>query len=849
MYTFPIYSILLEIPMKYMRFNPGLMKIAKLAGKAIQGACAILAIMLVLVMVSEGVKAQEYEFSTILVEGNQRIESATIKNYAGIYEGVAVSDGDINDAYQRVLQSGLFESVEIDPQGDVLTIAVVEFPTVNQIVFEGNQRINDSVFERIIESRPKQVFSPSKAERDADLIAEGYLRDGRVSARVTPKVIRRSDNRVDLVFEIFEGQAIEVKRIGFVGNRSFSDRRLRRVVESKQAGLLRFLTKLDTFVEDRLEFDRQVLTDFYASRGYVDFRVTGTNAELTRERDGYFITFNVEEGQQFRFGNIETVTDRTDLDADEFHQALKLKSGVVYSPTHVDRSIARMERLAIQKGIEFLRVEPQITRNERDLTLDVTFSLNRGPRIFVERIDIEGNTTTLDRVVRRQIDVVEGDPFNPRQIREAAERIRALGYFASSEVNTREGSRPDQVIVDVDVEETTTGTLSFGAGYSSDQGLGVTIGFSERNFLGRGQILSADIAASSDTTNYNINFVEPAFLGRDVIFGLATQLQETESANSAYDTSRGELRPSLGFPINDDSRLTVYYSVGYSEVTSYRGAGAGKTELKPVYTYMDVDDEEKFSNNINDPSRELRDECYTIKDEYDPKNAYQCAYGPSVLQNDVDQGRLNKHALGLRYLRDTRRSGLNPNAGILLDAGIEIAGIASDQEYIQATGRLMGQTRVLGEDVLLRSSLEGGIINMLGGKRSRAIDRFTHQIIRGFDSNGIGPSQRGERVGGEKYAALKFETEFPIGVPDEFGVSGGAYYDIGSLWGLDKFGRPADPKGPGIKSRDFKLRQVVGFALFWETPLGPLRMNFSHVLDKQPEDKTRSFDLSVRTDF
>ena len=836
--------------MKYMRFNPGLMKIAKLAGKAIQGACAILAVMLVLLMVSEGVKAQEYEFSTILVEGNQRIESATIKNYAGIYEGVTVSDGDINDAYQRVLQSGLFESVEIDPQGDVLTIAVVEFPTVNQIVFEGNQRINDSVFERIIESRPKQVFSPSKAERDADLIAEGYLRDGRVSARVTPKVIRRSDNRVDLVFEIFEGQAIEVKRIGFVGNRSFSDRRLRRVVESKQAGLLRFLTKLDTFVEDRLEFDRQVLTDFYASRGYVDFRVTGTNAELTRERDGYFITFNVEEGQQFRFGNIETVTDRTDLDADEFHQALKLKSGVVYSPTHVDRSIARMERLAIQKGIEFLRVEPQITRNERDLTLDVTFSLNRGPRIFVERIDIEGNTTTLDRVVRRQIDVVEGDPFNPRQIREAAERIRALGYFASSEVNTREGSRPDQVIVDVDVEETTTGTLSFGAGYSSDQGLGVTIGFSERNFLGRGQILSADIAASSDTTNYNINFVEPAFLGRDVIFGLATQLQETESANSAYDTSRGELRPSLGFPINDDSRVTVYYSVGYSEVTSYRGAGAGQTNLTKPNELMN-------SPGVGVPGTKVPGTegyyCHKKNEDTDDiyvgSNAYICAYGPSVLQNDVDQGRLNKHALGLRYLRDTRRSGLNPNAGILLDAGIEIAGIASDQEYIQATGRLMGQTRVLGEDVLLRSSLEGGIINMLGGKRSRAIDRFTHQIIRGFDSNGIGPSQRGERVGGEKYAALKFETEFPIGVPDEFGVSGGAYYDVGSLWGLDKFGRPTDPNGPGIKSRDFKLRQVVGFALFWETPLGPLRMNFSHVLDKQPEDKTRSFDLSVRTDF
>ena len=815
--------------MKHIRFNSGFMKIYLIARNAVCVAWAILAILLGSAMMSDGVNAQEYEFTSILVEGNQRIESATIKNYADISEGVTVSESDINDAFQRVLQSGLFENVEIDPQGDVLTIRVVEFPTINQIVFEGNRRVQDSVFEGIIESKPKQVFSPTIAERDADLIAEGYLRDGRVSARVTPRIIRRNDNRVDLVFEIFEGQAIEVKRISFVGNRNFSDRRLRRVVESKQAGLLRFLTKLDTFVEDRLEFDRQILTDFYSSRGYVDFRVTSTNAELARERDGYFITFNVEEGQQFRFGNIETVTNRTDVDAEEFQQALKLKPGIVYSPMLVDTSIARMERLAIQNGIDFLRVEPQITRNERELTLDVTFSLVRGPRIFVERIDIEGNTTTLDRVIRRQIKVVEGDPFNPREIRQAAERIRALGYFAAAEVNSREGARPDRVIVDVDVEETTTGTLSFGAGYSSDQGLAVNVGFSERNFLGRGQILSANITASTDTNNYNVNFVEPAFLGRDVIFGFSSQLQQTESANSAYDTQITDFRPSLGFPINDISRMTLYYSVGSNEVGQYQGPGADKRLVAGV-TRMEYCAEPLPPNSAT-------------TNNSDP---YICQYGESVLQNDEDQGRLSKQALGVRYLRDTRRTGLNPNAGVLLDVGVEFAGIVGDQEYIQATGRLVGQTRILGEDVLLRSSLEGGIINVLGGKRSRAIDRFTQQVIRGFDSNGIGPSQNGERLGGEKYAALKFESEFPIGLPDEFGVSGGAYYDVGSLWGLDKF----DNSGTiGIQSIDFKLRQVIGFALFWETPLGPLRMNFSRVLDKQPEDTTRSFDLSIRTDF
>src|SRR6056297_1404816 len=536
------------------------------------GGFVALAMMVLTLIAPDPAEAQSYRFSTVAIEGNQRIEAGTILSFAGIARGETVSAGQLNDAYQRILGSGLFEEVEVEPQGNRLVIRVTEFPTVNRIAFEGNDKLKDEDLSGFIQSQSRQVFSPTQAERDAQIITEAYAQNGRIAARVSPKVIRRSDNRVDLVFEIFEGRKIEVQRIGFVGNRAYSDRRLRRVIESKQTGLLRALIERDTFVEDRINFDRQVLTDFYNSRGYVDFRVTGTNAELARERDAYFVTFNVQEGQQFRFGEITTVSEYNGVEAEGYDDTLKVRPGVVYSPTLVENSIARMERLAIKNGVDFLRVEPRVTRNDRDLTLDIEFVLQRGPRVFVERIDIEGNTTTLDRVIRRQFDVVEGDPFNPRAIRQAAERIRALRFFESVDVNAREGSRPDQVVIETDVEETTTGSVSVGASFSTNSGLGVQLGFSERNFVGRGQQLSANIFATADRVNYSLGFVEPAFLGRDVALGLDFSFYQTEEdTNRLFDTAIGQFRPSLTFPIGENSRLGVFYNARYEDMSNHRG--------------------------------------------------------------------------------------------------------------------------------------------------------------------------------------------------------------------------------------------------------------------------------------
>ena len=446
-------------------------------------------------ILSSAARAQDYQFNDVQIVGNQRVGSATILRFGGIARGQSLTTGDLNDAYQRIAASGLFETVNLDPQGGTLVITVKEFPTINVINFEGNKRLKDEDLAKLIQSQSGRVYTPSMAEADAAAVSDAYTAAGRIAATVNPRIIRRSDNRVDLVFEVTEGRVASVERLSFVGNRAYSDRRLRQVLATKQAGLLRTFIKADTFVADRIEFDKQLLRDFYASRGFADFEVLDATAELARERDGYFVTFTIREGQSFRVGTVNTISEIPEVDAAEFAAVVKLRPGVTYSPSVIDNNIARMENLALRKGLNFVRIEPRITRNDRDLTLNVEFAITRGPRVFVERIDIEGNTTTLDEVVRRQFRTVEGDPFNPREIRRAAERIRALGFFSDAKVDTQQGTAADQVLVNVNVVEQPTGTLSLGATYNVSDGIGVNVGFSETNFLGRGQTVGMTIAA------------------------------------------------------------------------------------------------------------------------------------------------------------------------------------------------------------------------------------------------------------------------------------------------------------------------------------------------------------------
>jgi outer membrane protein insertion porin family len=777
--------------------------------RGIVGARLGAALLLLWLPLAAPLSAQTFRFETVEVQGTQRVDPATVVELAGIPRGTPVGAGAVNAALQNLQNSGLFEEVTVEPRGSRLVIVVQEFPTINRIAFEGNRRLDDEELEGVIQSRVRRVYSPAQAEADAAEIAEGYRQSGRIAATVTPRIIRRSDNRVDLVFEIEEGRVTEIERISFVGNRAYSDRRLRRVLESKQAGFFRIFIRADTLIEDRVDFDRQLLTDFYRSRGYVDFEVLSATPQIDRNRDAVTLVFNLREGQQFRIGAVGVSSDLPGIDPDVYADALRLRSGLVFSPTLIENDIARLERLAVQQGLDFIRVEPRIDRNDRDLTLDVTFEVTRGPRVFVERIDIEGNTATLDRVIRRQFDVVEGDPFNPREIRAAAERIEALGFFAESNVETREGTGPGQVIVDVDVEEQPTGTLGFGASFSTNDGLGFNLTFSERNFLGRGQRLNFDLGATADASNFRFGFVEPAFLGRDVAFGIDALWRETTQFNARYNTRRGLIAPSLGFRLSESTRLEVRTDVSFAEI-------------------FDVDT--GFPDDSDDPDD---------------------TGSSDILRQEEDLGGLTSFAVGYTLSYDSRRIGLDPLAGVLLSFSQDFGVRGDDATFVRSEVSARARRAILNEEVNLRAEFDAGAVTFSGGD-SRIVDRFTlNGRMRGFEINGVGPRdlevENEDALGGNLYAVARFEADFPLGLPEEYGILGGVFFDVGSVWSLDNV--DGGPDGGDPVDDGFYLRSVIGISIFWDTAIGPLRFNFSQPVQQEEYDEPQNFEFTVSTRF
>ena len=743
--------------------------------------------------------AQGYSFSSVTIEGNQRIEPRTILNFARIARGQPVTSAELNDAYQRLQGSGLFEEVTLTPRGGTLVIGVKEFPTINVVNFEGNKRLKSEDLARLIESRSRRVYSPVTADADAATIAEAYSVQGRLAARVEPRIIRRSDNRVDLVFEIVEGRVVEVERLSFVGNRNFTDRRLRQVLDTKQAGLLRQLISRDTYVVERIELDKQLLRDFYLSRGFIDIQVVDATAELARERDGFFVTFTVREGLQYKFGATRVVSEIDGVNAAEYEPLLRLRAGTVYTPSQVDGVISRMEALASRNGVSFLRVEPRLKRNDRDQIVDVDFALVRGERIFVERIDIEGNTTTADQVIRRQFRTVEGDPLNPSDIRAAAERIRALGYFEQADVSATEGATPEGVVVKATVTEKPTGSLSFGASYGKADGMGLTVGLSEANFLGRGQFLSLDLNLGASNASSSFTFAEPSILGRDLRFAVSGAYATTEADFATWDTRLVSLGASLEFPLSENLRM----------------------ETRLTFESSRMFNVENTTPPLSSP----------------------------ILFREAQRGSLSGVALGYTLNFDNRRTGFGGDTAYVARFGQDFYGIGGDLKFLKTEVFAGAQTRVLNDDVTLRAEFEAGAVVTNGGGGTRVTERFfLDGKLRGFEPFGTGPRDtlagKNDPLGGNYFAVARFEAEFPIGLPEEYGIKGGAFLDIGSVWGLN------DTAGAvGAVDDKLRLRSSVGLSLLWDTPIGPLRFNFTRALKSQAYDKEQSFDLTISTKF
>jgi len=745
-------------------------------------------------------QAPSYKFTSVVVKGNQRIERGTILSYATIARGKAISAAELNDAYQRVVASGLFAKVDFLPRGGRLLIVVQEYPTINQIGIEGNKRLKDAELRKLLGSRARHVFSPAQAEADAAAITKRYRFAGRFTATVVPKIIRLTENRVNLVFEVTEGRVVETERVSFIGNHAFSDWRLRGVLQSKQAGIFRALVKSDTFIAERIAYDKRSLRTFYLNRGYVNITVLSVTPEITRKRDAFFLTFHISEGQQFRFGKITATSKVKGADAAKFRAAIAARSGNIYSAKRVDYSLRRLEALSTEQGLRFIRITPRITRNDQALTVDVDFVIDKAPKVFVERIDIKGNSTTLDRVIRRQFHTVEGDPFDPRAIRNATRRIKALGYFADVQVTTSPGTNPDQVIVTVNVTEQPTGSLSFGLSYAVQSGAGVSIKFKEKNFLGRGQTLSFGVDTTRATRSFNFGFREPYFLDRNLAVGLAMNYTTSNNNQAAFDTKFVTVSPYVEFPVSENGRLHLRYSYSRNSLLNVTAAS----------------------------SQILRDE---------PTSA-------------------STSLLGYTYSYDTRRTGLNPNAGVLLQFGQDFAGLGGASRYIRTNALAKAETKVLREQVTLRAAIEGGAVTSLGGNVTRLTDRFflTSDRMRGFKQTGTGPrdliATNQDALGGNYFAAARFEAEFPLGLPAEYGITGGVFLDMGSVWGLDNINGGKTGTDPHDRVDDsFHLRSAIGVSVFWNTQIGPLRFNFSKAIKKMPYDREQRFDLTVSSQF
>jgi outer membrane protein insertion porin family len=772
------------------------------------GLIAAAAVLLVALLAAAPSWAQGVaSFSRIDVAGNQRIEADTIRVFAGIEPGQAVTPEELNLAVRRLFETGLFEDVTVMPEAGRLVITVVENPSINRIAFEGNRSLDDEDLAAVVELRSRQAFSVAGAEADAQRIIDAYRAAGRFGAEVTPVIIRLPDNRVDLVFQIAEGRSTRVQRVNFIGNQVFSDNRLRRVVGTSQANILSSVLGTGSYDADRLELDREQLRQFYLERGFVDIQVRSATAEFARDRNAFFVTFTVSEGPRYDFGEIGVASSVPGLDPVEFEPLLApLLGGGVYNARLVERVIERIAFQAGQEGYAFLEVRPRITKNEAELTVDIVFDLVEGERVFIERIDISGNTRTLDRVIRRQFRVVEGDAFNTREIRNAENRILALDYFSNVAVTVDEGSAPSRALVGVVVEEQPTGSLNLGGSFSSSEGFAAQISITERNFLGRGQTVSAAVTASTQFTNVDFTFIEPALFDRDLLGGFSIFYRDRDYDETAYNTSNIGFIPRVGFPVSENGRLTLRYTISQDEI----------------------------SDVTLDTSRIIQEE----------------------------EGSEITSAIGGTYVFDRRNSPVDPSAGFILTLSQDFAGLGGDATYSKTSGVARAYASLFDEDVILSAALEGGMLFSQDG--SNVTQRFITggDAFRGFARNGVGPrdicGERGrpdctdpqefeaidDPLGGNFLSVLRLDASFPLGPLEQYGIFGGVFSDVGSLWGLDE-----TAGSMGKVDADFYLRATAGLSLFVETPFAPLRFNFARALRKKSFDETENFRFTVATRF
>jgi outer membrane protein insertion porin family len=777
-------------------------------------------------------EASAYVVSAIEVEGNQRVDRSTVLSYMTVQPGVPFTASDLNNDIKSLAATGLFARVSASrPSGGVLRITVVENKIVNRVAFEGNKKLDDEALANVVQLKPRGVLTDATIQSDTQRILEAYRRSGRFTASVEPKLIDLPQNRVDVVFEITEGKKSGVSRINFIGNQAFSDGKLRDIVKTAQSGFLSFLRTTDIYDPDRLNADQEQLRQFYLDNGYADFRVVSAVADYDRERNIFFITFTLDEGQQYRYGNIEIDSTLRELNVEDLRSELLTRSGDVYDASDVDESIENLTLRVSEYGYAFAQVRPRGSRNREAGTIDITYFIDQGARVYVERINIIGNTRTRDYVIRREFDLAEGDAFNRVLVNRAKRRLEELRFFERVNITTEPGSAPDRVILNVNVEEKPTGEVSFGVGYSTSDGVIGDLSISERNFLGRGQFVRAAIGGGESRRSYEFSFTEPYFMGRRLSAGFDLYRKEQQNNDFvSYDTETTGGAVRFGLPISEHTSLQLKYSLFQQDISLPVGFKDGCTSATPV-----------VAGGACDPNADGIEELN--------RNEASLA----IIQAE---GETLTSMVSYTLTYNSLDSSIKPRDGILATFTQEVAGLGGDVDFLRTTADAR-YYRTLSTDLDLIGMVRGqaGAINTWNSNDVRVLDAFYKgpNLVRGFEPSGIGPrditvGSTRDALGGKYYFGGTVELNFPIyGLPPQFGLRGAVFADAGTVF--EPSDRAVTAVGAANVADDSSFRSSVGASVIWDSPFGPLRGDFAYAVSKESYDETQVFRFSGGTRF
>ena len=749
------------------------------------------------VMPFELVADEEVVINSIEVTGNKRVETATVKAFLNLPTGRQISQNEIDEAFRKTYDTGLFKDLKLQVMGDVLRVYVEENPTVGEVVVKGNDKIEGEKIKAELKVKSRSVYKESDVQADVKRIMTLYQRSGRFDVRVKTETDELENNRIKVVYDIYEGSRAKVSQISFINNYAYDEAELESIVSTKESRWYRFFSSSDNYDPDRVDYDQELLRQHYVSNGYADFSVTSADAEFNPNTKSFNIIFTLDEGQYYNFGKIDVSSEIPDIKYADIKDSIRTEKGEEFNAEEVKNTVSELTDILGDKGYAFVQINPKYKKNKEQQRVDVTYDISEGPRVYINRINISGNTRTKDEVIRREFRIAEGDPFNSSKIKRSKQRIQNLGFFKEVEVENEQTDAADKVDLDVTVEEQSTGELTFGAGFSSTEGALGDVSISERNLLGRGQFLRLNFTLASARQEIDLSFTEPYFLGRNFsagfdVFNIVTD-SETSSSNLAFDSE------TTGATIRGSYPLSEYI----------------KHSLR--YTYRNDD----ISNP--DPNATL------------------------FVRQQV--GERATSLVGHTFSYDTLDNRFFPKDGVFASLSQEFAGLGGDVEYLKHEAKVSFFT-VIDQDLpdwVLKLAAKGGNITGIGDDDVRINDRFFigGSTLRGFDNQGIGARDKNTQdpLGGNNYATTTAEIMFPLGLPEELQIKGSAFTEAGTLYEVDD-------TDPTLQIQDeSSIRASAGVGVFWRSPVGPIRIDFANAILKEDFDETESIRFSFGTRF